>query len=225
MKIEIESNILRYYLRNIYFINGTAYAGKSTMVAMLAEKYDMVHCCENYHAKNCDKFATPEFQPNIGYFQTKKDWQEFTNRTPYEYERWIDGCSREATQIEIAELLRIHEGQKAIVDTNISLDVLREISDYHHVAIMLSPQSMSIDRFFDRDDDEKQFLLEQIRLADNPEKTMDNFKECLARINSKERYTEFLNSGFFTIIREDTTIDTRFETMSRLAEHFQLESQ
>jgi len=90
---------------------------------------------------------------------------------------------------------------------------------------MLSPQSMSIDSFFDRDDDEKQFLLEQIQLADNPEKTMDNFKECLARINSKERYNEFLNSGFFTIIREDTTIDTRFETMSRLAEHFQLESQ
>lgn len=225
MKIEIESNILRYYLRNVYFINGTAYAGKSTMVAMLAEKYGMAHCGENYHTNNCDKFVTPEYQPNIGYFQTMKDWQEFINRTPYEYEKWIDGTSREAAQIEIAELLRIPEGQKAIVDTNISLEVLREISDYHHVAIMLSPQSMSIDRFFDRNDDEKQFLLEQIRIAENPEKTMANFKECLARINSTEHYNEFLNSGFFTIIREDTTIDTRVETMSRLAEHFQLKAQ
>jgi hypothetical protein len=223
MKIEIESNILRYYLRNVYFVNGTAYAGKSTMVAMLAEKYDMVHCGENYHAKNCDKFVTPEYQPNIGYFQTKKDWQEFINRTPDEYARWIAGTAWEATQIEIAELLRIPEGKKIIVDTNISLDVLREISDYHHVAIMLSPQSMSIDRFFDRDDAEKQFLLEQIQLAENPEKTMANFRECLARINSKECYDEFLNSEFFTIIREDTSIDTRTETMSKLAEHFQLE--
>ena len=223
MKIELESNILRYYLRNVYFINGTAYAGKSTMVAMLAEKYDMVHCGENFHTKNCGKFVTPEYQPNIGYFQTMKGWQEFINRTPDEYARWIDGSSREAAQIEIAELLRIPEGQKVIADTNISLDVLREISDYHHVAIMLSPQSMSIDRFFDRDDAEKQFLLEQIRLAENPEKTMDNFKECLARINSKKYYDEFLNSGFFTIIREDKSIDTRFETMNKLAEHFQLE--
>jgi cytidylate kinase len=223
MKIEIESNILRYYLRNVYFINGTAYAGKSTMVAMLAEKYDMVHCGENYHAKNCDKFVTPEHQPNIGYFQTKKDWQEFINRTPDEYARWIVGSSREAAQIEIADLLRIPEGQKVIVDTNISLDVLREISDYHHIAIMLSPQSMSIDRFFDRDDAEKQFLLEQIQLAENPEKTMANFRECLARINSKECYDEFLNSEFFTIIREDTSIDTRIETMNKLAEHFLLE--
>lgn len=73
MKIEIESNILRYYLRNVYFINGTAYAGKSTMVAMLTEKYHMVHCGKNYHDKNSDKFITPEYQPNLGYFQTMKD--------------------------------------------------------------------------------------------------------------------------------------------------------
>jgi len=224
MKIEIESNILRYYLRNVYFINGTAYAGKSTMAAMLAKKYGMVHCGENYHLKNCDKFVTPEYQPFIGYFQTMKSWQEYINRTPDEYVKWIDGSSCEAAQIEIAELLRIPDGKKAIVDTNIPLEVLRELSDYHHVAVMLSPQSMSIDRFFDRSDDEKQFLLEQIHLSENPEKTMDNFKKCLAGVNSMERYNEFLNSGFFTIIREETTTDTRFETMNRLAEHFRLES-
>ena len=34
---------------NLYFFNGTAYAGKSTMVKLLAEKYDGVACEENYH--------------------------------------------------------------------------------------------------------------------------------------------------------------------------------
>ena len=34
---------------NIYFINGTAYAGKSTMVKLLAEKYNGIACEENYH--------------------------------------------------------------------------------------------------------------------------------------------------------------------------------
>ena len=42
--MNIENNILKYYLRNCYFINGTAYAGKSTMCAMLAQRYDMIHC-------------------------------------------------------------------------------------------------------------------------------------------------------------------------------------
>ena len=34
---------------NVYFFNGTAYAGKSTMVKRLAEKYNGIACEENYH--------------------------------------------------------------------------------------------------------------------------------------------------------------------------------
>ena len=40
--MKIENNILKHYLKNVYFITGTAYAGKSTTVKMLAERYDMV---------------------------------------------------------------------------------------------------------------------------------------------------------------------------------------
>ena len=39
MKIQISDNLIRHYLRNVYFINGHSYAGKSTMVRMLAERY------------------------------------------------------------------------------------------------------------------------------------------------------------------------------------------
>ena len=35
--------------KNVYFINGNAYAGKSTMVKLLAKKYDGIACEENYH--------------------------------------------------------------------------------------------------------------------------------------------------------------------------------
>ena len=34
---------------NVYFFNGTAYAGKSTMVKRLAEKHNGIACEENYH--------------------------------------------------------------------------------------------------------------------------------------------------------------------------------
>ncbi|MHB0878678.1 MAG: hypothetical protein ACYC5O_21780 [Anaerolineae bacterium] len=224
MKIAIESNILQYYLRNVYFVTGTAYAGKSTMVAMLAERYGMVHCGENYHGRHSDEFVTPEHQPNLAYFKTMKDWQEFLNRTPEEYERWIYGGAREGAQIEIAELLRTPDTHRVIADTNIPLDVLREISDYHHVAVMLSPQSMSVERFFDREDEDKRFVLEQIRRAEDPEQTMANFRACIARINSKERYDEYANSGFFTLVRQDAEKDTRVETLAALAEHFGLET-
>ncbi len=224
MKIGIESNILRYYLQNVYFITGTAYAGKSTMVAMLAEKYGMIRCGENYHAKHAGAIATPEKQPGMCYFSTMKDWQEFVNRTPEQYERWIRQTSREAAEFEIAELIRLSQNGKVIADTNIPLDILREISDYHRVAIMLSPQEMSIERFFERDDPDKRFLLERIRESEDPEKTLANFKACIAMINSKERYDEYANSGFYTLVRADADIDTKSETLEALARHFRLKT-
>ena len=40
---------------NIYYIIGTAYAGKSTMVKRLAEKYNGIACEENYHDRLVDE--------------------------------------------------------------------------------------------------------------------------------------------------------------------------
>ena len=223
--MNINESILRHYLRNVYYINGTAYAGKSTMVAMLAERYDMIPCGENYHDRVSSQVVTPQEFPNLGYFQTMESWQAFVSRSPDEYERWIDGNVQEIIPFEIAELLHLSGSgnRKIIVDTNLPVEVLRQIAGYHQVAIMLSPQAMSVDRFFDRPDPEKQFMLEQIRKTPDPEKTMKSFREGLARINSKERFDAFANSGFFTLVREEAEKDTREETLLTLARHFGLE--
>lgn len=223
--MNITNNILKACLGNVYFINGTAYAGKSTMVRMLAEKHNMIHCGENYHSTLADGIATPEAQPNISYFRTMSGWQEFIGRTPDEYERWIMGTTKEVSEFEIVMLLQLAtSGRKIIVDTNLEVEDLREVSDYRRVAIMLSPQRMSVDRFFDREDADKQFLLQQIQLAEDPEKAMENFRACMARINSQERYDQFDNSGFFTLYREETDKDTRYEVMEKLERHFGLVS-
>ena len=119
--MHIENNILRYYLRNVYFITGTAYAGKATMVKRLSEKYGMIACGENFH-------------------------NEITSK--------------------VAELIRLS--------------------------------------------------------GENPEKVMENYKAGLSLINSQENYDMFVNSGLFTLIRENTTEDTKQEVLEKLAEHFGL---
>lgn len=190
------------------------------MCAMLAKKYGLIHCTENYCMDNFLTVASPETQPNMCYFRSVKNWQEFLNRSPEEYEAWIYGTSREVAGFEVAELIRISENKKVIVDTNIPADILRQITDYLHVAVMLSPQSMSVEKFFDRDDPEKKFIFSEIQKAEDPEKTMQNFRACLARINSKEHYDEWANSGFFTLIRGNAALDTRMETLEALEKHF-----
>ena len=219
--MHINEALLKHYLKNVMFITGTAYAGKSTMVKMLAENYGLVCCGENY---NCipEGILTPEQYPNLCYFQTMKDWQEFVNRSPEEYERWVFANGREIAEFEITYLIQIAKSQKVIVDTNIPLEILHKIADHHQVAVMLSPQSMSVEHFFDRRDPEKLFIKDQIMKAEDPEKTMKNYLAGIAKINSKAHYDEFANSGFFTVLREDPVADTKLKTLEILAKHFGL---
>src|SRR6056297_1856283 len=101
----IDDQIIKEYLKNVYFVTGTAYAGKSTICKMISERFGLYHCEENYKYDDFLKIATPEKHPNICYFQTMKDWQEFISRTPEEYDRWIKDNSRELAQFEIIELI------------------------------------------------------------------------------------------------------------------------
>ena len=218
----IENNILKHYLKNVYFITGTAYAGKSTTVKMLSERYDMVFCGENYHIAVSDIVATPDLQPDLCYRRTLTDWKDFVTRSPAEYERWIYNSGKEGAGFEIAELISLSKDKKVIVDTCIPLDMLKEISDYNHVAVMLSPQSMSVERFFDRSDPDKQFLLSVIDSCEDSESVMENYRRGLSLINSKEHYDEYANSGFFTVVREDNGLDTREEVCDKIARHFGL---
>ena len=216
----VNNQLIKHYLRNVMFINGTSYAGKSTMVKMLADKYGLIHCGENYDCVP-QGIVTPDKYPNLGYFQTKKSWQEFYGRTPEAYDNWIQGCSRELVEFEVTYLMSISHSQKVIVDTNLPADVLREIATYNQVAVMLAPPAMAIEHFFNRDDD-KPFILEQIKKMDDPEKGLANYHAILERICRQEYYDQWEGSGFFTIIRKDTTSDTRVETMEMLAKHFGL---
>ena len=86
--LKIENNILKHYLRNVYFITGTAYAGKSTMVKMLAERYDMVFCGENYYIPVSDAVATPDVQPDLCYRKTSRIGRILLPAHPRNMSRW-----------------------------------------------------------------------------------------------------------------------------------------
>lgn len=220
--MNIQNNIIKHYLRNVLFVTGTAYAGKSTMCKLLAQTYDLCHCEENYNSEVIFRVIDQEHQPNLNYFNTKKDWQEYLNRTPDEYEAWINGNSRELSGFEVCELIRLSQDRKVIVDTNIPLELLMEIADYNQIAVLLTEEVISSERFFDRDDPEKVFLKEQILSGPTPEKTMKNFKACIARTNNNQIIQEFMTSGCYVISRENTYTDERDVLLKKLSKHFGL---
>ena len=188
---------------NIYFVNGTAYAGKSTLVNGLAEKYSGIACVENYHDALLPELDKELF-PNLTYTRDLQDWHDFVRRTPDEYEAWIKGVSKECEILELRILEKLCTEDKPIfVDTNISVETLKEISDTNHVLIMLADPDISVNLFFNRPDKEKQFLYRLLMEEPDPERALENFRQCLARINSPENYNAFLNSGFRVITRDE----------------------
>ena len=207
--------------KNVYFVNGTAYAGKSTLVNALAEKYNGIACEENYHNKLLPELSREDF-PFLHYTKDLKDWHDFVRRTPDEYEAWINGVTKECEVLELRILEELREEKRPIfVDTNICVETLREISDHQHVLIMLADPGISVNLFFNRPDREKQFLYRLMMEEPDPDAALENFRQCLARINSPENYNAFANSGFHVLCRdENRTIE---ETLALAERHFGLQ--
>ena len=190
-------------LNDVYFINGTAYAGKSTIVRLLAQKYDGIACEENYHDRLLPELDPAEF-PCLCYSRDLQDWHDFIRRSPEEYEAWFDGVTAECEILELRILADLANNEKLVfVDTNIRPETLKTISDSEHVLIMLAEPEISVLRFFERPDREKRFLYRLISEEPDSEKAMENYRQGLMRINSRERYDRFLHSGFSVITRDE----------------------
>ena len=193
---------------NAYFIIGTAYAGKSTMIKLLAEKYHGILCEENYQDRFFPELDRETF-PCLSYTRELEDWHDFIRRTPEEYEDWIDGAARECERLELQILQDLaRQGKPIFVDTNISAETLKTLAAPGHVLVMLADPQISVRRFFQRPDREKQFLYRLILEEPNPEQAMENYRRGLCRIHSQERYDRFLHAGFPVILRdENRTVD------------------
>ena len=203
---------------DVYYIIGTAYAGKSTMVTLLAEKYDGIVCEENYHDSLVDdKLDKNEF-PCLCYTRDLQDWREFIRRTPEEYAAWCEGVAKECEVLELRILEGLKkQGRKIFVDTNISIETLKKISDTEHVLVMLSDQMVSVNRFFERPDREKQFLYRLLMQEPDPDAALANFREMLMRVNSKQAYDKFLYSGFKVLLRDDNrTVEDTLEIVESM---------
>ncbi len=205
-------------MSDIYYIIGTAYAGKSTMVKLLAERYDGIACEENYHDRLVDENLNKNEFPALCYTRDLEDWRDFIRRTPEEYAKWLEDVSKECEVLELRILEDLKkEGRKIFVDTNISIETLKKISDRDHVLVMLADQMISVNRFFERPDREKQFIYQLLMQEPDPEAALANYREMLMKVNSKEAYDRLLNSGFQVLTRDDSrSVEETFEIVRKM---------
>ena len=127
----------------------------------------------------------------------------------------VRNAKERALELRILKKLKC-EGKKVFVDTNISIETLKEVSDEDHVLIMLADPEISVNRFFERLDKEKQFLYQLLMEEKNPELAMENFRQCLKRVNSLEIYNSFFYSGFRVVVRDESrSIEDTFSLVEK----------
>ena len=212
----ISDNIVREQLKNVYFLSGGAYGGKTTMAKLLEEKYGFLRYRQGDHWDRFASVADPEHQPAMS-MDRSKDWHGFFAQSPADYSEWLERSTREEAEFAIADLIRLSGTRKVIADVNIPVDILRDVADYRQVVILFAPEEMTRRHCFDRADKDEVFRF--ILSFPDGEQLLDNVIEAL-HYNSEAKRHEYVNSGFRYIQRRD---DDTIERMLGIIEgHFEL---
>lgn len=215
--MKISNNILKYHLRNAYFLSGTACGGKTTMSRIIAEKHGFILYQENDSIQHQvhREVATPDEQPSLS--RVFSSWECYFNRPVSEYWQWLSGCRAEKLEMILVDLLRLPSDQKVIVDIHLTPEMAKQITDFERVAFLVAEPDLVIRDFYEREDHRE--ILECIMSLSDPDKTLRNVNNVLVH-GVEEDLESVYESGLFYIKRHENS--TTEETLSLLERHFNL---
>lgn len=211
-----QDNVIKEYLKNVYFITGTPCGGKTTISRALAKRYGlMVYDVDEQFSKH-QKISNRNWQPAMN--KTFKGADEFFDRTIEEYSQWLLDNTREQLDFVIMDLICISQSQKVICDLHLTIDEASVLTESERIVFLIKEPSNIVDEYCNRKDHDVFKLF--INSASNPIKAKATCNATLERIN-KKRYWQIKESDYFWIERNfGSTVE---ETMLTVAKHFGLE--
>ena len=220
--MNIANNILSHSLQNVYFLEGTAYGGKTTMGRALAKKHGFIYFSENWHEDNFKVWQSiidEKYQPKSAKRQAITDWETYFGRSVEEF--LADGDyngHNEYLEYLIIELIKLSQNSKVIADIGAPIELLIEISDYSRIACLLAiPELVTCENIGKREDHKE--YLECILSLKEPKKKIA-VQDELFRIWTEKAYEDARKYNLFSIIRDnESTIE---KTLSLLESHFGL---
>lgn len=214
--MNIPSNILKHYLRNVYFFCGTACGGKTTISKAFAEKHSLFRLDEDTLNKRMADIAKPEYQP--AWCSRPTDWEVYFNRPYKEYHRWLSDCGDEMLPMELLELIQLSADRQVVVDMyNMPPSVALEWTEPNRIVYLITtPERVERD-YFNRPGHRE--IYDCIMGLRDPEAALANCKKMLTYGN--HLFLEALyQSGLFYIMRDDNS--TIEKTLMSVEKHFGL---
>lgn len=209
----IQNNVLKEFLKNVYFITGMPCGGKTTISRALAKKHGfMVFDIDEQFGRH-QQMSNPELQPSMN--KKFRNADEFFGRSVEEYKQWLINNTREQLDFVILDLIRLSQDQIIICDCHLTLEQAKELTDVQRVAFLLRDPSNIIDDYCNRKD--HQDFNNYINSCKNVENAKRTCNETLKELN-ETYYYDIKNSQYFWIERnEDSTIE---KTVNAVEKHF-----
>jgi Shikimate kinase len=209
-----QDNVLKEYLKNVYFITGTPCGGKTTVSRALAKKHGFVVYDIDEQFPAHQKIADAEFQPSM----TKefKNADEFFGRSVEEYTNWLIDNSREQLDFVLLDLIRLSQDQIVLCDCHLTVEEAEKITDISRVVFLIKDPANLVEDYCNRPD--HQDFSDYINSSTNVENAKTICNKTLQIINT-ENCDKIKNSHYFWLERnKDSTVD---ETVYKVEQHFQ----
>ena len=105
----LQDNIIKEYLKNVYFFSGTLCGGKTTISRELSKRHGFIVYDIDEQFEKHKKISDPIFQPSMN--KVFKNADEFFGRTVDEYKKWLIDNTREQLDFVILDLVRLSQNK------------------------------------------------------------------------------------------------------------------
>lgn len=213
--MEIQDNIIKYNLKNVLFICGTACGGKTTMAKLLADKYDFyLYDMDKMYDKHRE-IAEEQYQPDTCYHM--ENFHEQWMRPIEEQARWNMSSIKEQTEMVLVDLMNISRNKTVVADVLYSPVYTKEIVDYNQIIFLTVDKSVLREQYFNRP--EKRDFYEFVKLQPLADVYLNNIIKGLELTNDLEQQLMY-KSGLKIIERKENS--TKDSLLKEIEEHFGL---
>ena len=213
--MKIQDNVLKAYLKNVYFITGTACGGKSTAARALADKYGLTLYDIDKHFDGHQALSDAVNQPNMN--RHFADADAFFGRPVEEYRQWLIDNTREQWDYVLLDLIRLSQDRPVVCDCHMTVEEARRLTEPSRVIFLIRDASCMIEDYCNRPD--HQGFRNYINSASDPQKAKENCNTVLRTLN-EQRIADIKASEYRWI--ERTANSTVEQTLRLVEEHFGL---
>lgn len=153
-----QDNILKEYLKNVYFIAGTACGGKTTVSRELAKRHQFTVFDIDEMFDRHRQIASPDMQPAMT--RSFRDADEFFGRTTEEYQKWLIDNRREQLDFILLDLIRLSQNQTVLCDCHLTAEEADRLTEPSRIVFLIREPLNLVEEYCNRPDhqDFKDFI-------------------------------------------------------------------